>query len=59
MNWVTLLVALGLGALWLASLMTGGASTWFTWLVFVAAVALLLNSLLGLGTSRRRLGRSV
>lgn len=59
MNWVTLLVAIGLGVLWVISLLTGGAEAWFTWLVFVAAVVLIVTALVGLGYTRRHVGKPI
>lgn len=44
MNYVSLLVGLGLGVLWIISLSMGSAALWFTWLVFVAAAILVVSS---------------
>ena len=54
MNWVVLLVAVMLGVLWVISLSTSSAAAWFTWLVFVAALILLVASISNL---RRTGGR--
>jgi hypothetical protein len=49
---IVLLVGLGLGVLWIIALaVSGTAAAWFTWLVFVAAVVLVIAGALGL---RRR-----
>lgn len=42
MDYVSLLVGFGLGVLWIISLSTGSAALWFTWLVFVAAMVLII-----------------
>jgi hypothetical protein len=44
MEYVSLLVGLGLGILWIISLSMGSAALWFTWLVFVAAAILIVAS---------------
>jgi hypothetical protein len=54
MNWITLLVAIGLGVLWIVGLAVGGQSAWFLWLVFAAAVILLASGAANLGLDRRR-----
>jgi hypothetical protein len=44
-NYIALLTGLGLGVLWIISLTTHSAASWYTWLVFVAACILIASSL--------------
>lgn len=46
MNWLVMLVALGLFALWLIALSTSVVVPWFLWLVFVAACILFVASII-------------
>jgi hypothetical protein len=55
-SWLTLLISVGLGMLWLIGLGADGASTWFVWLLIVASAIVLLNALRGLGALRRTAG---
>jgi len=60
MSWLILMIGLGLGVLWIIALSTAGAAAgWFTWLVFVAACALVLISFINMGVMKRETGRPV
>ena len=54
MNWITILIALGLGALWLIGLNEPDVQAWYNWLVFVAAGALFANGMLGLSPLKKK-----
>jgi len=56
MRYLTLMVAVGLGALWIISLATGAAVAWFTWLVFIAACLLFIAAFVDMGAVRRHTG---
>jgi hypothetical protein len=45
MNWLVMLVALGLFALWIIALSTSTVASWFLWLVFAAACVLFVSSI--------------
>ena len=60
MSYLILLIGLGLGVLWLVALATAGAAAgWFTWLVFVAACALIVISFINMSVMKRNTGRPV
>lgn len=60
MSWLILLIGLGLGVLWIIALGTAGAAAgWFTWLVFVAACALLLIAFVNMGVMKRNTGKPI
>lgn len=54
MDYLSLLVGLGLGILWIISLVMGSAALWFTWLVFVAAAVLIVGSFVDMRRSATR-----
>jgi hypothetical protein len=51
-NYIALLTGLGLGILWIISLSTHSAASWYTWLVFVAGVVLVVAALLDMRRER-------
>ncbi len=60
MSWLVLLIGLGLGVLWIIALASAGVATaWFTWLVFVAAVALVIASFVNMGLMNRHTGKPI
>ncbi|MGI5865028.1 MAG: hypothetical protein ACOX6T_23655 [Myxococcales bacterium] len=59
MNYLVLFAALGLVAIWIAALVTGGVASWFLWLVLLSAVVLLFSGATGLATTRRKIGKPV
>lgn len=60
MSWLILMIGLGLGVLWIIALSSAGAAAaWFTWLVFVAACALVLIAFINMGVMKRETGRPV
>lgn len=56
MNLVTLFVAVLLAAMWIIALAVNAAAAWFTWLVFAAAILLLLGSAGHAALYRRQTG---
>lgn len=49
MGWLVLLLAIGLGVLWIIALATGGVAAWFLWVTFGIACALILVSIYEVG----------
>lgn len=47
MNWLSLLLAIGLGILWIFGLVSENTPAWMDWLVFLAALVALANAIAG------------
>ena len=59
MSWLMLIVALGLGAMWIVALSLNSADPWFTWLVFASAVILLIMAGSNMLIMKRHTGKPV
>jgi hypothetical protein len=59
MSWLMLVLALGLGTLWIIALSVGAAAPWFLWLVFVAAVALFIMAGVNMVIMKKHTGKPV
>lgn len=53
MDFLILFVGTGLTILWIVGLATGGVTSWFLWLTFLAAITLLLVGAFDLVQARR------
>lgn len=47
MSWLVTLIGLGLFAMWVIALISGGVIGWFLWLTFAAAAALVAIGVAG------------
>lgn len=59
MSWLMLILSLGLAAMWIIALATQAAQGWVIWLMFTAAVVLMVMAGVNMAIMKRHTGKPV